>query len=418
MGSHVRLAVLTAAVLCLAVAAWPEDYAQWRGPDRTGISSEKGLLRQWPEGGPKLVWQVTDIGFGFGSPAVAGNRVYLVSNKGLEEEYVQALDASTGKRIWATPLGKVGNPDQRPNNPGARSTPTLDGKMLYALGSDGDLACLEAETGKIVWRKSYRSDLGGVPGRWAYAESPLIDGDRLVCAPGGADATLAALNKATGEVIWKCAVPGGDSAAYASITIVTIGGVRQAVAFLDKGVVGVEAPTGKFLWRFDKSSGNTNISTPVWRGDLIYSAGGRGAAAVARVKAEGGAFAAEAVYESRTLPNSIGGFVLIGGDLYGTTPQALVCADLATGNVKWQDPCIGAGSVTCADGLLYVHGENGAVALVEASPDGYREKGRFTPPNPPERRGTKAWSYPVVANGRLYIRDMESLYCYDVKAPR
>jgi outer membrane protein assembly factor BamB len=269
-----------------------------------------------------------------------------------------------------------------------------------------------------VWRKSYRADLGGVPGRWAYSESPLVDGDRIICAPGGADATLAALNRATGNVVWKCAVPGGDAAAYASPIVVTVAGVRQVIAFLDKGVVGVDAGTGKFLWRFDRSAGNTNISTPVSRGDLIYSAGGRGAAALARIKADAGAFAAEAVYESRTLPNSIGGFVLIGDCLYGTTPQALVCVDLATGNVKWQDPSIGAGSVLCAEGRLYVHGENGAVALVEAAADGYKEKGRFTPPNPPERRGTKAWSYPVVANGKLYIRDLECLYCYDVKAPR
>ncbi len=242
------------AVLCsfssLAVAA---DWPQWRGPQRNGVSRETGLLREWPAEGPKLLWQRTDIGEGYSTPAVVGDRLYLLSNKGMDDEFVQALSIADGKQIWSTRIGKVG-PNRGPQYPAARSTPTVDGELLYALGSDGDLACLETESGKIRWQKNLRSDFGGQPGNWAYAESPLVDGDVLVCTPGGADATLVALNKKTGDVIWKSAVPGGDQAGYASIIIVDTGGIKQYVQFVQKGLVGVDAKSGKFLWRYAKTA--------------------------------------------------------------------------------------------------------------------------------------------------------------------
>jgi outer membrane protein assembly factor BamB len=189
----------------LSAADWP----QWRGPKRDGISTETGLLKSWPAEGPKLLWQVKELGSGYSTPSVAAGRVYVMSNHGLEDEFVKALDVKDGKEIWSTRAGKVGSQDQQPNYPAARSTPTVDGTRMYALGSDGDLVCLEAETGKVRWQKSLRADFGGKPGTWAYSESPLVDGDKVVCTPGGAEATIVALNKNTGEVVWKCAVPGG-----------------------------------------------------------------------------------------------------------------------------------------------------------------------------------------------------------------
>src|SRR6185295_3310501 len=181
-----QLATLLGLATDLCAADWP----QWRGPERNGISLETGLLKAWPADGPKLVWQVKGIGEGYSTPAVTGTRIYLVSNVGQDDEFVQALDVRNGKQIWKTRIGNVGNPDQKPPYPGARSTPTLDGTLLYALGSDGDLACLETETGKQVWQKSLRGDFGGKPGVWAYSESPLVDGNSVVCTPGGATATL------------------------------------------------------------------------------------------------------------------------------------------------------------------------------------------------------------------------------------
>ena len=376
------------------------------------------MLAEWPKEGPRLVWQVKDIGSGYSTPSVVGDRLYLLSNQGLDNEFVQALEAKDGKRVWAQKIGKVGNPDQQPNYPAARSTPTVDGDWLCALGSDGDLACLERATGKVRWQKNLRKDYGGQPGVWAYSESPLVDGEAVVCAPGGSNATLVALNKQTGELIWKCAVPGDQQAAYTSAVVDDAGGVRQYVQMLQKCLVGVEAKTGKLLWRYDRTAKGSPaiIPTPVTGGDFIYSAGARSGGGGIRLKANGGTFEAEQVYFSPKLPTSVGGAVKVGEYLYGTSAGALLCLEFMTGTVKWDDRSISPASLCYADKRLYLHGENGEVALVKATPEAYREKGRFKPSDPPDRGASKAWAYPVIANGRLYIRDIGTLWCYDVKA--
>lgn len=412
-----RWLVLLACLGSFAVAAAAANWPQWRGPERNGISQETGLLKEWPKEGPRLLWQAKDIGSGYSTPAVVGGRLYLLSNQGMEDEFVKALQVKDGKQAWSTRLGKVGNPDQKPSYPAARSTPTVDGDLLYALGSNGDLVCLERSTGKVRWQKNLRIDFSGQPGIWAYAESPLIDGEVLVCTPGGADATLAALNKKTGKLLWKSSVPGGEQAAYASVIATTVSGVKQYVQFLHKGLVGIDANNGKFLWRYDKTAQGSpaNIPTPVSRDGYIYSATGRGGAGLIKVSMLQDSAEVEQVYASPKLPTAIGGAVLLGDYLFGTTGQALVCAEFKTGEVKWTERGVGAGSLCYADGRLYLHGENGDLALVDATPEGYREKGRFTPPGQPERGQSKAWAYPVVANGRFYVRDSGVLWCYDVK---
>lgn len=396
-----------------------DDWPQWRGPRRDGVSQEKGLLKEWPKEGPRLLWQATDIGDGYATPVVVGDRLYLLSNRGLDNEFVQALSVQDGRQVWATRIGKVGNPDQQPSYPAARSTPTVDGEWLYALGSDGDLVCLETSTGKVRWKRSLRADFGGRPGVWAYSESPLIDGEALICAPGGSEATIVALNKTTGDVLWKCALPEGDEAAYASAIVVESGGGRQYVLFLQNGLAGVEAKTGRLLWRYERTAQNSpaNIPTPVAHGDLVYSAASRSGGGLVKLKVDRGNVEAEPVYFERRLPNAIGGAVRIGDYLYGTSGPVLLCVEFATGAVKWEERGVGAASLCYADGRLYLHGENGEMALAEATPEGYREKGRFMPPNPPDRGQSRAWAYPVVANGRLYIRDLGRLWCYDVADP-
>ena len=416
-----KTSAVVASLTLLALAALggltqAANWAQWRGPERNGVSTEKGLLQQWPAEGPTLVWSSADLGDGYSTPAIVGDRIYLLGSRGLEDEFVQCLSVADGKPIWSTRIGNVGNPQQRPPYPGARSTPTLDGDALYALGSDGDLVRLDAKTGDVAWKKNLRTDFGGKPGEWAYSESPLVDGDRVVCTPGGPDATIVALNKETGEVIWKSAI-GDEEAAYASIVKADIAGKTEYVQFLAKGLVGVDADTGKPQWRYDRTAQGSmaNIPTPIVRGDYIYSASGKGGGALVKIVAKDGRQVVEEVYFEQQLPRAIGGAVLVGDHLYGTNSDALLCVDFLTGDIAWRNRSLGAAGVCYADGMLYLHGENGEVALVEATPEEYRERGHFTPPNEPDRGKSKAWAYPVVADGKLYIFDWGTLWCFDVK---
>ena len=402
------------------ITARADDWTQWRGQKRDGISQEKGLLRSWESGSPKLLWQIKNVGSGYSTPSVAGNRLYLQSNEGTESESVRAFSTKDGAPLWSTKIGKVGNPLQQPNYPGARSTPTIEGKFLYALGSDGDLVCLSLLNGNIVWKKNLRTDFGGKPGVWAYAESPLIDSEKLIVSPGGETASLIALDKKSGNPLWKTAVPGEGMASYSSAIVMEVGGVRQYVQYLANGLTGVDAKTGKVLWRYDKSVDKQyrmHAATPVASGDLVFSSAASGGG-VARIGEKAGSYTAEQVYNERKVPNALGGTIKIGDYLYGTTSSQLMCLNYATGQVVWADRSVGAGSLCYAEGNLYVHGENGEVALVEATPKAYTEKGRFTPPNAPDRGASKAWVYPVVSQGRLYIRELNALWCYDVSAKK
>jgi outer membrane protein assembly factor BamB len=410
---------MTLAVSTLESHTSAADWPQWRGPNRDGLSKETGLLKSWPTDGPKLLWQVKDLDSGYSTPSVTGGRIYVMSNKGLEDEFVKALSAKDGSQVWSTRVGKVGNPDQNPKFPAARSTPTVDGIRLYALGSDGDLACLESASGKVVWAKSLRNDFGGKPGTWAYSESPLVDGEVVVCTPGGTEATVVALDKKSGDMVWKSAVPDGDTAGYASIAITEVSGVRQYVAYAANGLIGVDAKTGKFLWRYGKTKGAMGMSilTPVTANGLVYSGAGRVGGGTVKLSADQGSVKTEEVYFDTKLPTAIGGAVLVGDYLYGSGGQTFVCADFKTGQIKWSERAAAAGAVCYADGRIYFHGENGTVLLVEANPEKYTEQGRFTPPNAPApaNQMEKSWAYPVVADGCLYLRNKESLWCYEIK---
>ncbi|HEY7153918.1 MAG TPA: PQQ-binding-like beta-propeller repeat protein [Gemmataceae bacterium] len=401
------------AQLKAAVGDWPA----WMGADRTGVSQETGLLKQWPKDGPKQFWKVTDIGEGYSTPSVVGDTIYLLSNRGTRDEFVLALSAKDGKKIWSTRIGNVGEPNQKPPYPGSRSTPTVDGDALYVLGSDGDLACLDAAKGGISWKKSLRADFGGKPGIWAYSESPLIDGDVLVCTPGGEQATLVALNKKNGETIWKASVLSGNQAAYASAIAATVGGVKQYIQFLGGGLVGVAAKDGKLLWRYDKIKGITNCTTPLFHDGCVFVSatdrrGGSSGGALLRLTADGEGVSAKEIYRIKDLANHHGGVVRVGDALYGTNNTSLVCIDFKTGATKWDNRSVGKGSIAAADGRLYVRSEKGPVALVEATPSGYKEISRF---DQPDRSDKPSWPHPVIASGRLYLRDQGVLLCYDVK---
>ena len=393
------------------------DFPQFRGPLRDGHSAETGLLEEWPKDGPKLLWQVNHVGAGYSTPSIVGDRIYLLGNEGSEESVI-ALAAKDGSRVWTAKLGRVGHPEQNPNYPGARSTPTVDGKFLFALGSDGDLVCLESANGKEIWRKHLRKDFGGKYGEWAYAESPLIDGDKLICTPGGTNATLIALNKKNGDVIWKCAVPEGSDASYSSVVIAEFSGVKQYVQFLAKGLVGVDAKTGKFLWRFEKTAKGSPavIITPLVSDGMIYSGAFRASSALIKPVLKDGVFTLEEIYSGSKLPFGLGGVVKVGDYFFGSSSQSAVCIEFKTGALKWEERGLGPCSWLVVDKRIYLHAESGDVALIEPTAEAYREKGRFSPSNRPPHGQEKAWAYPVVANGRLYIREQNSLWCYDVKA--
>ncbi len=402
----------------------PFDWPQWQGPERTAVSKETGLLKEWPKSGPPLAWTTKGLGGGYSAPSIAAGRIFGMSYR-KNDEGVWALDEASGKELWWTRIA-----DARKISPygeGSRCTPTVDGDLLYVLGTGGELVCLSAKDGKEVWHKNLMQDFGGkYMASWGYCESPLIDGDKLICTPGGKDATIVALNKKTGEVIWKGPVPRGDSAGYASPIIVEAAGHKQYVHFLQGGIAGIDAETGKFLWRADKcANGTANCTTPIYSDGFIFasSAYNAGAELVKLNKQENGAVKAEEVYFTDKMRNHHGGLILLDGHLYGANGGNgggfLECIDFKTGKVIWNESDkpnrkgVKKGSVALADGRIYYRQEDGPMILFEPSPKEYSERGRF---EQPERSKANAWSHPVIANGKLYLRDQDVLLCYDVKA--
>ena len=401
------LGVLLLAGLGVAKGA---DWPQWRGVDRTAVSKETGLLKSWPEGGPKLVWTARNLGEGHATPSVAGGRIYALGLRG-DDEVAFALNEKTGSEIWATKIAGRTSLQARQGGEGPRSTPTIDGQMMYVLGVGGDLACLNTADGKIKWQKHLVNDFGGRIPTWGYSESPLIDGNLVIVTPG-ARTTMVALNKATGELVWRNAIP-NTSAGYSSVIMANVEGQKQYIQLLAGGVVGVNATDGQLAWRYDAPAGNRGIacSTPIFQDGHVFAASGYGhGGGLAKV----GRSSASEVYFTRNMKNHHGNMVVVGGYLYGADdPDSLTCLDFKTGEVKWASRGPGKGSVSFADGMIYARGEStGTVTLVEATPTGYVEKGRL---EQPERSRDRAWAHPVIANGKLYIRDQGNLFCYDVR---
>jgi outer membrane protein assembly factor BamB/precorrin-6B methylase 2 len=396
------------------------DWPQWRGPDRSGVANETGLLKEWPADGPPLLWKVEGLGTGFSPVSVQGGRLYTVAFRG-DDEVAIALDRGTGKEVWATRLGPAAKESPSMRQLSQRA-PTVDSERLYATTPVGDLVCLETDRGRELWRKNYPTDFAGQRTRWGYCDYPLVDGDRLIVTPGGSTATLAALNKRTGEVIWKAAVAEDEEADYSPAVVVEVGGVRQYVQSLAGGLAGVAAKDGRLLWRYTKTA-NQIIHTiaPVVRGDLVYCAGAYGTRSVLlKLVPDGTGTRADEVYVGGgRVWNWHSGPVLTGDYLYAGNMRELLCLELQTGKVAWADRGPGGSpSVVAADGRLYFRCTGGVVRLVEPTPKGYVERGSLRIPSASADAGP--WSAPVVAGGRLFLRDQGDLYCYDLRsnAPR
>lgn len=392
-------------------AAKKFDWPQWQGPERTAQSRETGLLENWPKGGPKMAWKATGCGAGFVTPSVAAGRVFTMGD--LEKvEYAICLKDADGSQLWKTALGPVRSGGG--GYPGPRCTPTVDGDVVYCLGLNGDLVCLKVADGKEVWRKDLVKEFGGQPGGWGYCESPLVDGDWLLVTPGGKKASIVALNKKTGERVWTAVVPQGDRAGYSSIVAATIQGEKQYIQFMGRGVVAVASKDGAFLWRFDRAAnGTANISTPIVKNDLVFSASAYGTGgALARISKTDAGLKADNVYFTENMQNHHGGMVLIDGYLYGENRGELTCLKFDDGEVQWTAKGAGKGSIAFAEGRLYYRNEGGKIHLIEANPKQYVLIASFSQP---DRSKRPAWAHPVIANGRLYIADQDALLCYDVK---
>jgi outer membrane protein assembly factor BamB len=391
------------------VVAVEAEWPQWRGPERNGLSRETGLMKAWPAGGPKAAWSASGLGQGYGSLSIKGDRIFVQGMRG-NESFVFALNRADGKQVWAAKLGPSQTDDR---GDGPRGTPTVDGDRVYALSENGDLACLRFANGAVVWQRNILKDFGGSNLNWLISESPLVDGNRLIVTPGGREAGIVALDKMTGKTIWT-AKELNDRAGYASCIVADVQGVRTVMGFTSSAGVGVRASDGKLMWRYEPVANRTaNCTTPVYHDNKVFytSAYGTGSALL-KLTAQGGEVKAEEAYFSRDMMNHHGGVVLVDGYLYGFSNAILTCMEFATGKVMWRDRSVGKGSLTYADGQLYLLGEGNTVGLAEATPQGYREKGRFTI----EDQGRPSWAHPVVAGGKLYIRNQGTLTCYSVKA--
>ncbi|HEY7500184.1 MAG TPA: PQQ-binding-like beta-propeller repeat protein [Vicinamibacterales bacterium] len=384
----------------------PDDWPQWRGPNRDGLSAEKGLLKDWPQGGPPLAWQAKGAGEGYSSFAVSQGRLYTLGARG-DAEYVIAFDAASGKRLWERQHGRRFSNDR---GDGPRATPTIEGDRVYAFGASGDLSVLNAATGEPYWSMNLLKQFGGSNIQWGLSESPLVLTDRILVNAGG---TIVALRKTDGSAIWKTQ---GDDAGYSSAVAQRVGNVNQAIFFTSARALGVDIDSGRQLWSYGQVANQVaNIATPIVRGNHVFVSSDYGTgSALLEMTASGNSVRAREVYFTRQMKNHHATSVLVGDHLYGFDSAILTALKFDTGQVAWQNRSVGKGSLVFADDRLYLFSENGVVGLAEASPAGYREHGRFE-----IRTGRQpSWSHPVVSGGRLFLRDQDNVYAYDVRERR
>lgn len=427
--SIVRVAILLALTFSSAqsmAAPIEGDWPSFRGADRSGVSPETGLLQAWPENGPPLVWHMEGAGRGYASLAIEGNRIITLGDGPSvaedADEYLLAFERDTGKFLWKY---KIGAPwvSGSPTWQSSRCTPTIDGELTFALSAFGDLVCCETANGNLLWRKNLKTDFGGVKAdSWGYSESVLIDGDRVICTPGGEKATMVALDKKTGATIWETVREGDRGAGHSSIITSQIGNTLVYVQTTGSGALGVRAKDGKLLWSYEMDKTTAVAPTPIIRGDLVFFAAGykRGGALLKQVAQPDGEVKVDEIYPlKKELANKHGGIVLVGDYLFGDSDDQGIpfCADLMTGEIKWKSRASGKGSAAfaAADGCIYIHFSNGVMSLAKASPDGFDETGHFEVPGGGER---PSWSHPVIVGGKMYLREQDHILCYDVRSQK
>jgi outer membrane protein assembly factor BamB len=418
-----KLLVLIATINCLGASDWPG----WRGPNRDGISTETGLKKSWPAEGPSLAWQAQGLGAGFSSLAISGDRIYTMGDRD-RGQYVLALNLADGRQVWSTKIGPDWSEDT--DSAGPRGTPTVDESNVYAIGTEGQVVCLDKSTGALRWQKSMTRDFGGrMMSDWKFSESPTVDGEKLLFTPGSFGALVAAVDKNTGKEIWRAeggarvGSAGSNGAGYSSIVVSEGAGIRQYVQLAGRGLFGIRASDGKVLWNYNRIANDVaNIPTPVVRGDYVFASTGYGTGAVLlKLERSAEGVVAKEVYflNAGTFQNHHGGFILLGDYLYaghGHNNGFPICLEFMTGKVRWggnirPEGAIGSAAVAYADGHLYFRYQNGTVKLIEASPEAYTETGSFKIPNVRK----PSWSHPVIYGGKLYLREQDTLFVYDVR---
>ena len=406
------IAQRAAALFALVLAANGCDAAPSATAISTAPATPTALLSPWPEGGPPREWLVRSVGLGYSGPVVADGVLYLMGARNGVEQLL-ALEAATGDELWATDLG-----DEYENGwgNGPRGTPVVDGDRVYALAARGNLLCVSRADGAERWRASL-TELGGEIPTWGYSETPLIDGDLVVATPGGDRGAVAAFDKLTGEVAWR-STDATDGAHYSSVVVAEPHGRRQYVQLLPNQLVGLDPATGDLLWQVDWPGKVAVIPTPIVRGNQVYVTSGYGVGCMLVEIAPD--MTATKVYDNKVMKNHHGGVVLLGDYLYGHSDGVgWVCQEFATGDRVWRERGeLGKGAVTYADGRLYCLSEDeGEIVLVDPTTEGWREQGRFTLEPQTELRKPKGkiWTHPVIADGRLYLRDQELLFSFDLR---
>ena len=421
-----RRAITCGIVLIGTVCAAPARADGWptfRGPARTGVAPDTNLLEVWPAEGPPLLWKTAGAGRGYASLAIAGNRFYTLGD-GLStapdgDEYLSCFDLASGRQLWKTKTGQPWTEGQ-PTWQSSRSTPTVDGEFVYVVTPFGRLVACATADGREVFSVDLKETYGGKKGdAWGYSESVTIDGDRLICTPGAETNTMVALDKKTGKKIWSCASPDDRGAGHASVVIAKVGGRKVYVQTTASGALGVDAETGRLLWTYPIEKTTAVIPTPIVRDDLVFFSAGykRGGALLRQVASADGVTVQEVYGLNTELANKHGGIVLVGDHLYGDSDDKGIpfCAELMTGKVVWKERGSGKNSanVLAADGRIYVRYQDGTLALVKADPVRYEEVGSFQVPGSGDR---PSWAHMVILDGRLYLREGDTILCYDVRA--
>ena len=400
--------LLALAVPCLSLPAPAEDWPQWRGPNRDGRSGESDLLKKWPADGPPLAWKARTAGGGFSSIAVSKGIIYTLGDL-TEGCHVLALKEADGSVVWKTRTGESGG---HRGYPGPRSTPTVDGGQVFALDQHSNLVCLNASDGEKIWSVNLQDEFEGkMMSGWRWSESPLVDGESVICTPGGSKGSVVALSRKTGKTLWQTS-EWTDPAGYSSVIIATINDVRQYVQLTGKSVVGIDPTSGKILWQAERPGKTAVITTPVVHENIVWVTSSYGVGCNAfRIEKKDGKWSAEEIHSSRKFANHHGGVIELKGHVFGSSGGTFACMNIKSGELIYRERSAGKGATVYADGHFYLRSENGPVALIEASSKELKEVSSF---EQPERSDKKAWPHPVIANGKLYLRDQDLLLCYDL----